>query len=165
MLNSITIQRMTIDNSEKENGIVKYSYGNSFIKISEKPQGFLAEDFAASYPGIKYIEIYDLYVDKKYRHQGIATKLVKEVITRYEGYVILAAAGASMLEYTEEPSDEEKIKITESLRPFWESMGFKDINHIFAGYEFKNAYIYTGNAMGLVVYLIEQRLYQNKNKE
>ena len=77
------------------------------------------------------------------RKQGLATKLIKAIVEAYgEDTAILTAAGASKKEYKEEPSMEEMIKITESLRPFYESNNFIDVNKYYAGYESKCAYLY-----------------------
>ena len=67
-------------------------------------------------------------------------------------YIALLAAGASKLEYIEEPSEETMINVTESLRPFYTKLGFSDVNKWIAGYEFKNAYMYTGNMIGREIY-------------
>ena len=46
-----------------EGSVITYSMDGGFIKVSTKPTGFLAEDFSASYPSTKYIEILDLFVE------------------------------------------------------------------------------------------------------
>lgn len=108
---------------------------------------FLAEDFKASHPDANIAEIYDIYVEPSYRKQKIGSGLIKAIIDFYDkqNIVILTAAGASMKEYPEEPSDEAKIEIVESLRHFYESNGFIDVNDYYAGYEFKRAYMYNNS--------------------
>ena len=117
-----------------------------YAKVSENPSGFLAEDFKASHPDAKVVELYDIYVMQSYRGQHIGSDLISSVIDHYGGKdtstVILTAAGASMVEYVDEPSDEEKIEIVESLRPFYVNNNFVDVNDLYAGYEFKRAYAY-----------------------
>lgn len=124
-------------------------YGSTVVgsaKVSESPTGFLAEDFKASHPDAKIVEIYDIYVTPAYRNMNIGSDLIGNIVKYYGGpntdTVILTAAGASMKEYKEEPTDEAKIEIAESLRPFYEQNNFIDVNNYYAGYEFKNAYMY-----------------------
>lgn len=138
-------------NIEKEGDTIKFSavFDSTevgYAKVSENPSGFLAEDFKASHPDAKIVEICDIYVTPAYRSHNIATSLIGNIVHYYGGpnttTVILTAAGASMKEYPEEPSDEAKIEITEKLRPFYESNNFVDVNDYYAGYEFKRAYLY-----------------------
>lgn len=138
--------QITNENNAK---VFKAIYGTTevgYAKVSENPSGFLAEDFKASHPDAKIIEIYDIYVTPAYRHQKLGTDLIGSIVNHYGGSdtdtVILTAAGTSMKEYEEEPADEAKINIVESLRPFYEGNNFVDVNDLYAGYEFKRAYAY-----------------------
>lgn len=121
--------------------------GNEYIKVSEPDGSFMSDDFAASHPDVEFVIIQDIFVDKKSRHQGIGSMFLQTVSKYYgEDVAILTAAGASMKEYPEEPSDDEKIMITKELRPFYEKNGFIDVNKYYGNYEFKNAYLFNNKA-------------------
>lgn len=142
-----TIQISTKEDDKTIHFFSPYPAEGSFVKVSEKPEGFLAEDFKASHPDVPFIEIYDIFITPESRKQGLASRLIAAIAECYgEDTVILTAAGASMKEYKEEPSMEEMIRITESLRPFYESNNFIDVNKYYAGYESKCAYLYNNKA-------------------
>lgn len=122
-----------------------------YVKVSENPTGFLAEDFKGSHPKVNAVEITDLYADPKFKHKGIGSALIGLVIDNYKASiglsfnsntVILTAVGASCKEYKEEPTSEETQNIISWLIPFYEKNGFIDINDYYAGYEDKRAMIF-----------------------
>lgn len=142
-----TIQISTKEDDKIIHFFSPYPAEGSYAKVSEKPEGFLAEDFKASHPDVPFIEIYDIFITPESRKQGLASRLIAAIAECYgEDTVILTAAGASMKEYKEEPSMEEMIRITESLRPFYESNNFIDVNEYYAGYESKCAYMFNNKA-------------------
>lgn len=122
-----------------------------YVKVSENPTGFLAEDFKGSHPKVNIVEITDLYVDPKFRHEGIGSALINLVINNYKASiglsfnsntVILTAVGASCKEYKEQPASEEIQNIISQLILFYEKNGFIDINGYYTNYENKRAMIF-----------------------
>lgn len=98
----------------------------------------------------KICHIYDIFVKKKLRHFGMGTLLIDLVTELLRDYIIVADSGASMTEYPEldkQYPDSNELnnrcgEIAESLRPFYESVGFKDVNGYIGGYESKTAYMF-----------------------
>ena len=113
-----------------------------------KPESFLAADFAAAFPLIKFTEIIDIYVAPEYRYKGVGKYLLQEVIRQNQDAVILVAGGVSSKEYPEEPSEQDMIKIIDELEPFYLKNGFINVNDKLGGYQFKRAYMYADNSLG-----------------
>ena len=140
---------------DKFNIIIKIDDGDgSFINASRKNcpnsgegNSFLACDMSSIFPYAPQVEINSVYVNPENRGKGIGRKLVEEIINMNKDAIILASAAALKIEYPEEPSDDRMCEIVESIRPFYEKMGFVDIN-ILNIYETKIPFLYTGNPIG-----------------
>lgn len=119
---------------------------------SEINRSFMRHDFIGLLPKVPFVEITDIFVNPKDRYKGIGSDLIKGIVEECSDKAILVAVGASTKEYPEEPSDDDKIKITNEVVKFYEKNGFVDVNELIAGYEFKRAMIYIGNEFGKKIY-------------
>lgn len=113
------------------------------------------------------IEIYQIFTEKDARNLNGATDLIRTVIAQNPNSIIIAVAGASKLEYEEEPSEEEYQTILDNLKPFYERHGFVDMNSIIGGYEFKCTYVYVGNdnigIAKLAMEMLNKKLEERRN--
>lgn len=127
-----------------------YNYtNNEDIIEKECPCSFALSDMmglcASNKITVPIIEIYQIFTEKNMRENGIASDLIKTVVAQNPNAIIFAVAGASKLEYPDEPAEDEFYTILENLKPFYEKTGFIDINRVIGGYERKCTYLYVGN--------------------
>ena len=108
----------------------------------------MIRDFTSMFPYVKIVEIVDIYVHPDERLNGIGTFLLKALADKCKDAVILAAIGASMKEYKEEPSEDTIKEIVKNLLKFYTKNGFESINYKIANYQFKEAVMYTNNSLG-----------------
>lgn len=118
-------------------------------------------EFSSKYPTLPYVFIEDVYVKPEFRRKGIGSKLLSKAIEANKDACILLNAGASSLEYEDEPCEEELIRIKENLRQFYERNGFTDVNGIFGQYQFQIPFLYTGNDVGMLVCAIINQQVKN----
>lgn len=112
-------------------------------------ESMMVSDFISLFPYIKIVEVLDIYVNKDNRRKGVGSLLLQDLIDRCKhDSVILVSAGASSKEYEEEPSEEELKKIVKDIIPFYAENGFVSINNDIGNYQFKEAMMYSNNAMG-----------------
>lgn len=160
MLNEFKTERICDPSGE----LVTITDGKSYIKYQKfdyhcivedqasKNDDFMTMDFRGLFPATPYAELYDIYVHPDDRKKGLGTALVQKCVKDCEDYCVLVAVGASMKEYPEEPSDDDKIRITAELAGFYEKNNFADVNDHIAGYEFKRAMMYIGETDARKVY-------------
>lgn len=130
----------------------KFDYHAIVEDLAAKNDDFMTMDFRGLFPATPYAELYDIYVHPDDREKGLGTALVQKCVKDCEDYCVLVAVGASMKEYPEEPSNEDKMKITAELVSFYEKNNFVDVNDYIAGYEFKRAMMYIGETDARKVY-------------
>jgi len=160
MLNEFKMEKICDPSGE----LVTITDGKSYIKYQKfdyhcivedqaaKNDDFMTMDFRGLFPATPYAELYDIYVHPDDRKKGLGTALVQMCVKDCEDYCVLVAVGASMKEYPEEPSDDDKIRITAELTGFYEKNNFADVNDHIAGYEFKRAMMYIGETDARKVY-------------
>lgn len=132
-----------------DGGYIKYQ---TILKDGKPSVGvhatdFMMRDFEGLFPDMDYVVLLDIFVEPDHRGKGIGTSLIKDMLESTGDKPVIVAVGASMKEYPEEPSDDDKIRITEELSGgCYSTWGFESINDYVGNYEFKCAMIYANDA-------------------
>lgn len=93
---------------------------------------FLYDDYSTLLkPGDTFYEIALVEVEAGARRKGIGTKLVKEFFTKCNPDSVVLKAGITRKELYEQLCTEDNLieYIYENIVPFYEKLGFTDVNH------------------------------------
>ncbi len=93
---------------------------------------FLYDDYALFLqPNDVFYEICDIRIHPNKRRKGEGTKLVKEFFEQYKPQSVVLSAGIVSKKLYEELEGKNKQYeyIKNNICPFWESLGFVDVNH------------------------------------
>lgn len=98
---------------------------------------FLYDDYISTFDNIKspqtiqFYELKQLFVSEKHRRKGIGTSLVNELIKVADGSPIILSAGIIDEKLYESFTTHDDLinYIYKEIVPFYESVGFTDVNH------------------------------------
>ena len=90
----------------------------------------------------RIIFINSIFVSKNNRNNGLGSTVLKDLIKKYPGSIIVTEAFASKEEYERQPNEYENEKIVKNIGNFLTKNGFYDINDYVGKYEYKKVYIY-----------------------
>ena len=128
---------------------------NAYIQFREKEdistdcKEFWYQDVGFIIKDSPFIIIEELFVPKEDRNIGIGTVLLKEVIRHNPDTIILVKSGLLVIEYPEEPTEEQFATVLSKLDDFYTNRGFEDFNKYSKTYENLGLYVYTGNEAGI----------------
>lgn len=131
------------ENSIKsENGVLHYCKVTPVFSYEDQPECsvvenscFLYEDYSAQLkPGDVFYEITLIEIKEEYRRRGEGTHLVKEFFEKCNPQSVVLLAGITQENlYNTLRNDENRSALREyiytNIVPFWESVGFTDVNH------------------------------------
>lgn len=122
-----------------ENGSLSYSKITPVFADGEAPKGhvpinacFLYDDYSAQLkPGDVFYEITLIKVDENHRRQKIGTNLVKKFFTECNPKSVIIQAGITDEDLYNQLCETNQLQdfIYKNIVPFYESLGFTDVNH------------------------------------
>ena len=136
----------------KENGSIEHEEGSVvYCKVTPvfsegeppigyQPEGscFLYEDYSAQLkPGDIFYEIVRVEVKENARRKGVGTRLVKEFFEKCNPTSVVLKAGILYEDLYEQLCSENRLTdyIYKNIVPFYESLGFTDVNHTTFNFE------------------------------
>ena len=100
--------------------------------MAPENSNFLYEDYSTQlHPGDVFYEIASMEVDVSVRRNKVGTKLVEEFFNRCKPDSVVLRAGILSKELYEHLCAQNSLMeyIYTNIVPFWESVGFTDVNH------------------------------------
>lgn len=109
-----------------------FEKGKAPIGFTPKGSCFLYEDYSCMLkPGDTFYEIVLINVEEQYRRNGVGTRIVKEFFSTCNPKTVVLRAGITDKELYDKLHQENRIDdyIYENIVPFYEKLGFTDVNH------------------------------------
>lgn len=138
-MNYITEYKIEPGCIQTDKGILRYNkvtpvFAEGEAPIDLVPEGncFLYEDYSSLLkPGDTFYEITLIKVEESSRRKGVGTRLVKDFINKCSPASIVLQAGITDKDLYEQLCDEDRLipYIRENLVPFYEKLGFTDVNN------------------------------------
>lgn len=123
---------------------IEYRDFSEIVKLETAPYtlkdlGDVLKRFDWSTPVI-YIE--EAFVDKILRDEGMGTKLIQDLCSRFPDHLILIEAVALRGEYKDFPEHRYEVNIINELGDWYEKLGFVDVNQYLGQSPTRIAYLY-----------------------